>query len=140
MLFEDKKMTLDSKLLLGDTLIDRQHDQLFDSLERIAALREHSLNDEAVVDQLTRLNHLVLQHFVSEEALMKRVDFPVDQLAAHQAEHLRILEELTHIHIDIMQGRRHLVSDIVDQISNWISVHVVDFDLGLQPYITKATH
>lgn len=133
-------MTLDSKFLLGDALIDRQHDQLFDSLERIAALRERCLNDEAVVDQLTRLNNLILQHFISEEALMKRVGFPDDQLAAHQAEHLRILEELTHIHIDIMQGRRHLVSDIIDKVSNWISTHVVDFDLGLQSYIAKAIH
>lgn len=131
-------MTLNNKLLLDDNLIDQQHDQLFDSLRRITALDDQRLNEEKVVDQLTRLNQQIHQHFLSEEALMKRVSMPADELAAHQAEHLRILEELTQIHLNIMQGKLLRVSDVVEQISHWISTHIVDFDLAIRAYIAKA--
>lgn len=61
---------MNSKLLLGDQLIDIQHDQLFDLLKRVTPLHESGLNEEKVVDQLTRLNQHIHQHFRSEEALM----------------------------------------------------------------------
>jgi len=131
-------MIKDSKPMLGDQLIDQQHEQLFDSLQRIKALYDHQLSDEKVIDQLTRLNELIYQHFIAEEALMKQVNMPVEQIMLHQSEHLRILEELAQIHLNIMYGRQHQVSEVIDQVIAWISAHTLDFDLPIQPYLAKV--
>ncbi len=127
---------MNSKLLLGDQLIDMQHDQLFELLKRVTPLHESGLNEEKVVDQLTRLNQHIHQHFRSEEALMLRLGMPTDELTKHQLEHLRILEEMAQLHLNIMHGSSSRVSDVFEQISGWITKHVLDFDLNMRGYIS----
>lgn len=125
---------------LGDPLIDRQHADLFASLRQIGSLHERRLDDEKVIDHLTRISEQLRQHFLSEEALMKRVSVPPEEIARHQAEHLRILEELAQLHFNIMQGRVNWVADVFGQISNWVAGHVEAFDAPLGDYIARATH
>lgn len=124
---------------LGDPLIDRQHADLFASLRQIESLSERRINDEKVIDHLTRISDQLRQHFIAEEALMQRIAVPADEIAGHQAEHLRILEELAMLHFNIMQGRVSWVSETFRQLSDWVAGHVVEFDLPLHDYIARAT-
>ena len=131
-------MTLNSTPILGDPLIDQQHSELFDSLRVIQALHDRRVNDEKVTDSLTQISNQLYQHFMAEEALMKRVNMPVHELDAHSQEHMRILEELADLHFSIMQGRINRVSDVLKRVTNWVVEHVQVFDAPISRYIAKA--
>ena len=124
--------------ILGDPLIDRQHSELFDSLRTMNALHDRHLSDEKVVDCLTRISQQLHQHFLAEEALMLRIQMPVDELAAHKNEHLRILEELAELHFKIMQGNVSWVADVQHQLSDWVADHIHVFDTPISHYLAKA--
>ena len=131
-------MTKNSMPILGDPLIDRQHSELFDSLRTMNALHDRHLSDEKVVDCLTRISQQLHQHFLAEEALMLRLEMPADEIAAHKAEHLRILEELAELHFKIMRGHVSWVADVQHQIVEWLAEHIRGFDRPINGYIAKA--
>jgi hemerythrin-like metal-binding protein len=134
-------MTKNSILILGDSLIDRQHSELLDSLRALQALHDRHLSDEKVVDCLTRISHQLHQHFVAEEALMLQANVPNEEFATHKNEHFRILEEMADLHYKIMRGNVSWVVDVQHQLSDWVSEHIKIFDAPIGAYIAKAkTH
>ncbi len=132
-------MTNRHQSILGDPLIDRQHADLFASLRQIESLHERRLNDEKVIDHLTRISEQLRQHFMSEETLMQQVAVPVEEIARHHAEHLRILEEVARLHFEIMQGQLTHVSQVLRPLSDWVAAHVEVYDAPLRDYIVKAS-
>lgn len=126
---------MDDSLLLGSPEIDAQHRALLATLDKLKSTSQSKYPEEALSDALSDFGSQIFQHFVSEEALMSQLAIPAPLQSEHRKAHERILEELTQIHFDAMDGKTTDLPDIIAAVSTWIKRHVIEFDLGLKPYI-----
>ena len=76
----------------GIPSIDRQHQDLFDALNRLYDAISSGQGEAQIAQTLGFLVDYTVTHFRDEEAQMASVDFP--GLVDHQAEHARLLHQV----------------------------------------------
>jgi hemerythrin len=115
--------------------IDDQHQQLFQLLD---ALHETLAKDEPdeIGKQLDAFVDLVVQHFQTEEHLMRENDYP--EMATHKAEH----DELLKMCAELLQGF-HEQDEKLSQastvfIKEWLMEHVPNFDKAYGSYLNRV--
>lgn len=124
--------------MLGVSDIDQQHQALFDALHKLSRLEGGVPDEDALSLILSNLSHQIFEHFSSEERLMSDIGVPAAMLARHRVAHEQILEELAQMHIDAMQGEFLSLPEIVVKVSAWVHRHLLEFDLGLKPFIAHS--
>jgi hemerythrin len=130
---------MNDKLLLGAPTIDRQHQQLIDSLEKIRSAIGSTDPEEVLSAELSSLGVKICQHFATEEGLMGTLGLPAPILRSHQKAHELMLEEFTQIHLNAMYGVKAVLPDVIAMVSSWVNLHLLESDLALKPYIERAT-
>lgn len=126
---------MNPNLYLGDPLIDHQHAELFQSFQKLTT---PGRTEESVSDILSTLTAQIYKHFTTEETVMNRLGLPDQMLQAHQLAHHQIIEELTNIHLNAMYGMGAPIEETIHKVAACVNHHLVEFDLGLKPYIQAA--
>lgn len=126
---------MNEQLLLGNQMIDHQHQALLQSFARLSAVSERDHTDETLSDILSELTRQIHHHFQTEEELMASLNLPDDLARLHHAAHSQILEEVAQIHIEAMGGRKYSFPEIIHTVDLWVQQHLIQFDLSLKPYI-----
>ncbi|HTN50787.1 MAG TPA: bacteriohemerythrin [Anaeromyxobacter sp.] len=127
-----------SALEIGVPEIDKQHEELF---ERVDRLYEAILaKDRAgAVRFLDYLRDYVEQHFQLEDGLMEALSYP--DRAAHTAEHAHfagVVADLTRTLL--AQGATAgLVHRVEREVTAWLSTHIYSADLALGRFV-QARH
>lgn len=88
--------------ILGDPLIDAQHQAFFTEAEQIRAALTSDEPKVRIVEYCTAFLSNLRQHFHDEEALMSRIGFP--DLRPHQLEHSRLLAQGDETFQEIVQA------------------------------------
>ncbi len=116
---------------IGHQEMDQQHQAIFELIEQ---LRQYSEDYEAFSRTLTALMKQIEYHLLSEELLLREIDFP--GLAAHHDEHEKIRKGMRQL-VDIPP---HLHSKLVFKFLNdiWIS-HIQKHDMRYRSYIKSAS-
>lgn len=130
---------MNDKLLLGDPTIDRQHQQLLESLEKIRSAIDSADPEDLLSAELSRLGVQICEHFATEEGLMESLGLPEAMLGSHQKAHELMLEEFTQINLNAMYGIKTVLPDVIAMVSSWVNLHLLESDLALKPYIERAT-
>ncbi len=111
--------------LLGHALIDRQHARLFATARALHAAVVHGRPARAL---LTRLLRDTQRHFLSEDRLMRLVDYADE--AGHRALHDGVLSEMLRMRQLLAEGlplhRKHAA-----QILDWLEHHTAEADRRL---------
>lgn len=126
---------MNKNLLIGVSQIDHQHSEIFRSFQHLLLI---SPSDEAISEVLSRLTTQIHNHFQTEEAFMAGLGIPASERLAHLNAHSKIIEDLAAIHIETMFGTRVPFDEILNRVSIYVNEHVIEFDLGLKPYISLA--
>lgn len=126
---------MNPNLQIGDPIIDRQHAELFQLFQKLIA---SGRTEESVSEIFSTLTEQVFKHFQTEERLMSRLGLPSKMLEEHQLAHQEIIEELTNIHLDTLHGLGFSVEQTIQKVAVCVNQHLVDFDLGLRPFIQAA--
>lgn len=74
-----------------------------------------------------------------EEEVMKQLKIPELMFLEHEQEHRRILTDVVHVHLDAMHGERLDYPTLLVKVADWITAHIVDFDLELKQYVTQES-
>ena len=121
-----------SDLATGQALLDEQHRGLFKSLRdlELAAAEERTL---FAAYTLTRLKHYVIDHFASEEALLKQCAYP--RLEEHLAEHEQFRVRLQELQINSIHG--DISTAMVIFLRDWLVNHIAKSDLDYVAYLDK---
>jgi hemerythrin len=85
-------LTWSPSLAIGVPEIDEQHRALFERAERFAVAVHANERTPRLAELFDFLAEYALEHFASEEALMRRVDYP--DLDRHVAEHRAFKQRL----------------------------------------------
>ncbi len=125
-----------SALLTGNKLIDAEHAELFRALEKLLEIAKfQSVASEAFSEIFSRIGLDLARHIDHEESLFLGSDMPAANIDDHIRAHVRIMEEFSHLNMDLMQGKPIDNATVVLAARQWILNHVVRYDLKLRPFV-----
>ncbi len=117
---------------IGDSLIDQQHEHLFELANRIIS----PYNDQ----QTTYLNSMALydyvgKHFAAEESLMQKYDYP--EYEAHKELHKSLAKKLDSISEGILNDET-TKEDVTKFMKKWVLVHILNEDMRFGSFLKSA--
>jgi hemerythrin len=129
----------DGNLRLDIPAMDQEHRELFEILDTFLERVDAGAPQGELTPMLDRLIEKSRAHFTAEEVLMDRHGFP--DLAAHKAEHERLLAEAAHLQElyrkgEVSSGRTQETSEF---IRRWLFGHIAEKDLPYRPFVRRLT-
>lgn len=122
-------------LATGDEVLDEQHKGLFHCLDELQTATAENRTLLAVYT-MTRLKHYVREHFDTEEAVMKKCQYP--KLAEHIVEHAKFRAKVADLQ------SRSIVLDVsgetVEFLTDWLVNHIAKSDLDYVRYLGKRSN
>ena len=70
-----------------------------------------------------------MEHFKTEEEIIRYSRVPANELARHVEDHYRIIDEYVALQGLIMTKQHQHINDVLDTIKNWVIQHIADFDV-----------
>ena len=128
--------------VLGIPEIDQQHDSIFHLFDRIGALTADAyrpLDDDEVdrlLDILSELRDLALEHFTTEEAYMTEADYP--DLEGHATAHVHFMDDITRLEVELMNGSAIPTVTIRTALMDWYAGHIVEMDQPFGEFYKKS--
>ena len=109
-------------LQLGIDLIDKQHAQFFEIMNRMFAAEVRCDSPELVEDVIDELAEYVSYHFRCEEELLERFDYP--ELEEHQRQHIRFAAMVVEFHRKFIRGEIGLETEMLSCLVDWFIGHI----------------
>jgi hemerythrin len=131
-------MQWDPRFAVGVPIIDQQHQELIEALNRLLAAMAASKGKEEVRGLLEFLGDYVVTHFAAEEQLMARHSYP--DAAAHRAEHEAFVAEFKALHAEFMRAgaTTGLVIKLNGRVCQWLREHIAGRDKNLATFVNRA--
>jgi hemerythrin len=121
---------------VGIDLIDNQHFYFFHLINRIYEELSQSNRDSMVPHFLSELDAYAKFHFISEENLMRKYDYPHTE--THRKHHLALLEELKSQE-QLIINTKVSTDEMIHFLLNWFISHSVGEDKQVAEYILDKT-
>jgi hemerythrin len=129
----------DGSLRLDIPAMDAEHRELFEILNAILLQVESGASQDLLLPMLDCLVAKSRAHFQAEEVLMDRHFYP--GLAAHKADHARLLTEAEHLQDLYRRGevRPGLSHETSEFIRRWFLGHIAEKDVPYRPFVRRLT-
>jgi hemerythrin len=114
-------LTWNHSCSVGVQAMDDQHGILMDALNELRMALLKGNEGRVVRGMLSRVNELMRMHVESEERLLALNGFP--GLAAHRAEHQRLLGRLAQFDVRFEQRQSAAVYELVEYLRKWFTTH-----------------
>ena len=124
-------MKWDPGYSVRNELMDDQHKQLFDMINRLHEAMKKGKGREITGELIDRMMEYATFHFRSEEELMYRSNFPT--LLEHKHEHAAFIDRIGEFRKAHEEGEFMVPIEIGDFLSEWLSEHILISD---RMYIT----
>jgi len=120
----------------GHSLVDHQHEALFDAINAFDEALVEGLAPQRMDEMLAFLERYAREHFVTEEFLMVRSEFPGRPL--HRTEHERLLLRVKFIR-ELRDQDPSLVppEGLGKFLGDWLTNHILTWDLALFKYLKE---
>jgi hemerythrin-like metal-binding protein len=122
---------------LGIPDVDHEHRALIDLINRLHAALGAAATTDEIADFLAELHASVAAHFALEESVMRQCGY--DQLAAHKADHERLLDDIRDIMDDhLLEARADYEQALSERLRGWFEQHFRDADRRLHDMLPRA--
>ncbi len=112
----------DNKYSVGISIIDEEHKELIDIINKVVAIKENNCNPEEVREVLYEMIKYALKHFATEETYMKKFNFPEFQL--HRNEHLDFTDQTFANLNKVIMGDYQVAKEILEYLKQWLVNHI----------------
>lgn len=120
-------MEVEENLLTKIEIIDAEHKEIISLVNQFNS--QNSTEDKQVI--LKNLYDKCSSHFLTEELLMKKIEFPY--FLVHKMEHdkqLTTLKTFIFLFLDSIMSEKHSFIDIIQSmVYDWLVPHIKDYDL-----------
>lgn len=114
-----KEITLPEDAILGISLIDKDHQKVFDLLQKV---RTGEFSEKQFLGALEILEDYVLNHFRREEDLMLLIQYP--RYEEHIAQHKNFVRMMEDVWNKTDEPNSELVQNFVRFIQDWWNNHI----------------
>jgi hemerythrin len=122
-------------LRIGIPQIDDEHRELTDEFERLLADPDASYGSETFETIVSQISESLRAHFSHEEAIMRSLPMPADELSRHIKAHDAILAECFQLHEAMMLDVPMSQADVLLMIERWLIGHVGTTDVKIRAYL-----
>ena len=116
-----------SRFETGISLIDAQHQSLFEAVNRLATALGSDSVGEGVKESLDFLAQYTLDHFQMEEHFMREMAYP--GLVPHVAEHARLINRVQVLQARLAEGQP-ITRDVTTFYASWLKHHICGTDMA----------
>ncbi len=129
------RMEWTPELATGVALIDAQHRELFDAVNRLLDAIERGRGREEVWGLMLFLEDYTANHFGSEEGYMRRHTYP--GYPAHKVEHTGFVNDFIDLREDLDANgpTAELVAKIERRVCDWLLSHIGRVDRAFADYL-----
>jgi hemerythrin len=126
---------MDKSLETGVELIDTQHQQLFDAINKLLATCSGGKDPDALKKDLDFLTNYTIKHFFEEEQIQQKYKYP--DYPNHKKYHENFKSVVRDMSVQfIMKGPSEaLVNEVTAKIGNWLVTHIKVEDQKLAAHI-----
>ena len=114
------------KYSVNNFLIDSQHKRLVSMINLMHESMKEGKGKETLQKILNDLVGYTKEHFLTEEAMMKKANYP--GYAAHKTEHDKLTEKAVDLQKSYADGKAPLTMDVLNFLKNWLTNHIEGTD------------
>ncbi len=116
-----------SRFETGITIIDSQHKALFAAVNKLADSFKDGTAKSAVKDSLDFLVKYTVEHFGTEEKIMKDMGYP--KLTSHMADHAHLVDKAKALQAKLAEGKP-VTMEVTTFLADWLKHHINEVDMG----------
>jgi hemerythrin len=121
--------------VLGIDSIDKQHRWLVDATNRLYdQIESHHPDNEVIREILEGLAEYTMNHFILEEDLFNRLDYPESD--AHKLRHDQFTRHAIELLLKFENGAP-VSSDALSFLQEWLIHHIMEDDRAYVPFLKK---
>ncbi len=102
--------------------LDAQHQTLFNTINSLAEAMRQGQGEIVIREVVNKLAIYTRVHFLQEEVLMQRSDYP--QLIAHKAEHSKLMASVEDYKRDLDSGKKPNSIAVLAFLQTWLVEHI----------------
>jgi len=121
-----------SRFETGIELIDTQHKELFEAVNKLADSFRAGLAWVQVKESMEFLEQYTFEHFQTEERFMREMDYP--GLASHQTEHANLMAKVRDLKLRLANGEP-VTMDVTIFFVDWLKQHINDVDMAYVDFV-----
>lgn len=123
----------DDCFVTGVAMVDEQHHQLIDIMNRFGAVvmkpgQTNRVDLDLVLDELA---DYARYHFEEEEALMHASGLDERHVKHHSQEHAEFLQDVTRMQAEAACGSHQEASRLLTYLTNWLAYHILGTDQAM---------
>ncbi|MCA1900014.1 MAG: bacteriohemerythrin [Chloroflexi bacterium] len=125
-----------NKFSVGVRELDEQHRQIILMLNRLLSEPEaRNVNSEVVSEILTAMFRYSLEHFKTEENLLRTHKYP--QLEEHRREHNEYRRKILDFSAATGAGVKSVPQNLLDYLSRWWTRHILEEDMKYKSFFAE---
>ena len=128
--------TFDDSLITGNEMIDEQHKELIDKINKLLKSCEESSGQLSAIKMLEYLADYTEFHLGEEENLQEEIDYP--GLEAHKQKHEELRQTVQDLHLMLQEQEgpsEEFVKKVEEKVINWLYYHIKTFDRSIAEFI-----
>ena len=128
----------DDSLKTGNELIDGQHKELIDKINKLVTCCEEGGGKLQAIKMLDYLADYTDFHFSAEEELQEKVSFP--GIAEHKQKHAEFKQAVAELHEMLAEEEGPtdaFVGAVNKNVIEWLYVHIKGFDRAVAEFVQK---
>ncbi|EAI6043452.1 bacteriohemerythrin [Campylobacter jejuni] len=123
--------TWNEKYSIHDTMIDIQHQKLFELADKVESAVYKFVKREELKEILTELFNYMKEHFNNEEQYMQEIHYPY--LNEHKIMHKNIIRYMSYL-IQNIKTTNDLKEKLYTLMSEWLLEHILYEDMKVEQY------
>lgn len=131
MLLDKLIPTWNEKYSIHDTMIDIQHQKLFELADKVESAVYKFVKREELKEILTELFNYMKEHFNNEEQYMQEIHYPY--LNEHKIMHKNIIRDMSYL-IQNIKTTNDLKEKLYTIMSEWLLEHILYEDMKVEQY------
>lgn len=121
----------------GHLDVDRQHRRLFELVNELHEAMAKGHGREALEPALKALATYTLEHFATEEALMRETGYP--DLERHRDKHEALARQVDELLLRFSKGYLTIPSTLSRFLADWLKHHIREEDVAFIAWMRERT-
>jgi hemerythrin len=130
-----EKIVWEARFNLQVDIIDEQHRQLVDLMNRLIDIKQNDQSGEGVVEALGEMTNYLGDHFDTEEQMMIDQGYP--EIDSHREEHQNFVAQTAYYIATYRETGVSLKKDILTFLQEWLVDHILKTDQDFGRFLKK---
>jgi hemerythrin len=123
---------------VGVEKFDRQHQHLFEIVNKLAGRTNSPEDSELVSEILSEMANYAREHFTDEETLMQAYDYP--EIELHKKQHTYFIDTTAELTIGFINDKQSAGDEIAEFLSLWWTTHILKWDMKYKDFFKAKIH